>query len=636
MSDVLNILLILLPYFLVSGVIALLVTKVCITLMPILKMVDVPRGRHMHKKATPVGGGIAISLAFLAVGSFFLLSKYPLGSFFSIPAVKAFFIPSAVIVITGLIDDRFELNSIIKLGVQVAVAVYFYFTGSAVDSLCGIILPSWISLPLTVCWTVGIINAFNLIDGLDGVAAGLSAISAFFLSILCLTFENNFDLALFSIIICGACLGFLRYNFHPAKIFMGDTGSMFLGTCFAYISMKMTGKTITLTGLIVPVLMIGIPLFDVFLAILRRFFRKYVKRESGVGIMSGDHDHLHHRINEELGNQRKTALLLYLLAALLSMAALGISFFSSYIKTLPIMILVAVMLIIIRHATLEGYDIAKLLHDGARNLRRNFLLTALHPIFDTAAMIAAYLLAGFIFDGKIQSCIFSLMFLFIIPYPVVLGLSGIYRTHWLRIGIGRYMLLVKALLLASIFSLAGAVIWSIFHQVGRSYILELHKFFLIFSILGISIIVFERFLLHYIESSGYRNLMLAAFRKELPKSIVYGGGIGCRILLNSQYCISRNELMRNIIGIADDNLYLKGLNVYGVKVLGTGGELEKIWKKSPFEEIIITAQISGESEKQVLEFADKYNVKLKYFKAEIVKFASKDIGNNSSNIKEVL
>lgn len=611
-----------LPYFVAASLLSLGITKLCTILMPRIGMVDIPRDRHMHKAPTPVGGGIAISLTFFILGTCFVILHCGIGSFFDVFAVRGFFIPAAVITVTGVIDDRFELKSLVKLAVQVGVAVYFYFAGVSIDSVGGIILPDWLSLLLTVCWTVGIINAFNLIDGLDGVAAGLSAISAFFLAFLSLNSDNPV-LALFSMIVCGACLGFLRYNFHPARIFMGDTGSMFLGTCFAYISMGMTGKTITLTGFIVPVMMIGVPLFDVFLAILRRFFRKYIKREAGVGIMSGDHDHLHHRLNGQFGNQRKTAYMLYLLAILLSLAALGISFFSPYIRTLPVMILIAVMLIVIRHATLEGYDIAKLVHDGTRSLRRNFLLTALHPVFDAAAMIAAYWIAGIVFIGRIQPYMLSLMFIFIMPYPVILGFSGVYRTHWLRAGIRRYVLLIKALLLASVFSLAGAVLWMIYKN-GENCgnIAELHRFFLIFALLGIAFILFERFMLHYIESCGYRNLMLAVSRENLPKTLLYGGGIGCRIILSSQYCVSRNELMRDIIGIADDNLYLKGLNVYGFDVLGTGHGLEKIWQREHFDEIIITAQISDETEKLLREFAGKYNVKLLFFKSEFVELSA--------------
>ena len=332
-----------LPYFLAAGVLSLGITKLCTILMPRIGMVDIPRDRHMHKAPTPVGGGIAISLTFFILGSCFVILHCGIGSCFDVFAVRGFFIPAAVITVTGVIDDRFELKSLVKLAVQVGVAVYFYFAGVSIDSVGGIILPDWLSLLLTVCWTVGIINAFNLIDGLDGVAAGLSAISAFFLAFLSLNNDNPV-LALFSMIVCGACLGFLRYNFHPARIFMGDTGSMFLGFILAGISVIGAVKCAATIALIVPILALGVPIMDTTFAIIRRY-------RGGVPIFKPDKGHLHHRLLDLGFSQKQAVLLMYVISALLGLSAVVLNEVSG---SMSIVIVVCVLLVVFMGAKKLG------------------------------------------------------------------------------------------------------------------------------------------------------------------------------------------------------------------------------------------------------------------------------------------
>jgi len=278
---------------------SLILTRICIAVLPYFGMVDIPHGRHQHRQPVPRGGGIAIILSFICVMSAVVYFMGDLASVLS----KANFVlqlapPVLLVGILGVLDDKFELGSVTKLIFQIVIAIYFFFTGAGITSIMGYSLPLWIGVPLTVVWLVVIINAFNLIDGMDGLAAGLAAISSFSMGIWCIISNRPILTTICMLVFCGSCLGFLKYNFSPARIFMGDTGSLFLGLIFAYFSMAESARCITLTGLLVPVLAMGIPIFDVFLAIVRRMYRKYIMKEPGVGIMTGDHDHLHHRLQK--------------------------------------------------------------------------------------------------------------------------------------------------------------------------------------------------------------------------------------------------------------------------------------------------------------------------------------------------
>ena len=152
--------------------ISAVLTWICIRILPRLGMLDIPRGRHAHAKPTPVGGGIAIVIAFLVVSFAFAVEHRNQPELLSL--IVKFAIPSTVIAVTGLLDDRYELSPWVKLTAQIAVGIMSYYFGGGFYTIYGFELPIYVGLPLTVCWVIGVINAFNLIDGLDGLAAGLA------------------------------------------------------------------------------------------------------------------------------------------------------------------------------------------------------------------------------------------------------------------------------------------------------------------------------------------------------------------------------------------------------------------------------------------------------------------------------
>ena len=275
--------------------------------------IDVPKDkRRVHKRPIPRLGGLAIYYGFLVSILFFSnIDRQLIGIIAG----------SLLIVGVGIIDDVKQLRAGIKLVVQICAALIVAFSGVRVAALSmpAVIVPGGIislgvfSIPITVLWIVGVTNAVNLIDGLDGLAAGICSIatfSLFFIAIL----AGESSVAILAAALAGSCMGFLPYNFNPAKIFMGDTGSTFLGYMLSIICIQGLFKGYVVISFIVPFLILGLPIFDTTYAILRRIKNKKP-------IMSPDRGHLHHRLIDMGLSQKQTVAILYVIAMILGLSA---------------------------------------------------------------------------------------------------------------------------------------------------------------------------------------------------------------------------------------------------------------------------------------------------------------------------
>ncbi|UTE77335.1 glycosyltransferase family 4 protein [Rossellomorea sp. KS-H15a] len=269
---------------------------------------DKPNQRKVHQKIMPRLGGLAIFLSFI-IGVAILRpdSPYALGI-----VLGAF-----VIIITGVLDDMMELSAKVKLLGQIAAALLVVLVGGAEIEF--IKLPfggqlefGFMSMPLTILWIVGVTNAINLIDGLDGLAAGVSSIALITISVMAIIMGDMFVLTLGSLLLVST-LGFLFYNFHPAKIFMGDTGALFLGYMISVLAL-LGFKNITVISLIIPVIILGVPISDTFFAIIRRFVNKQP-------LSAPDKSHLHHCLLRLGYSHRQTVLIIYAIAAMFGLAA---------------------------------------------------------------------------------------------------------------------------------------------------------------------------------------------------------------------------------------------------------------------------------------------------------------------------
>src|ERR1700691_5877878 len=265
--------------------------------------------RHVHTTSVPRLGGVAIFGTFAVVaGLGALLSRWP-GLPVALPArtVCSIFASAFIIFLLGLYDDVRSVGPYWKFGIQILAAILLYAGGVGVHRLdlisSGRTLGTAVALPLTVLWIVLITNAFNLIDGLDRFAAGSAFLSTTVLFVISLL-EPNAMVTLLAIALAGAILGFLRFNFHPASIFLGDSGSMFIGFMLAALALAGSEKAPTMIAVAIPVISFGLPILDVALAVSRRFL-------SGKPLFRGDRDHIHHKLLQRGLSQRGAVLVLY-------------------------------------------------------------------------------------------------------------------------------------------------------------------------------------------------------------------------------------------------------------------------------------------------------------------------------------
>lgn len=298
---------------LAAAIVALISTPVVRTLAFRVGAVDVPKdARRMHDHPIPRMGGLAIFFGFILSVLLFL----PLTE-----QLRGMLLGAVVIVILGIFDDIYALPAKPKFLVQILAALLAVLAGNRIFFLSNINVFSadpywylgWLSIPVSVFWIVGITNAVNLIDGLDGLACGVSTISSMTMLVIALMVSEP-DVAVLMAALAGACLGFLPYNLNPARIFMGDTGSTFLGFILAVVSIQGLFKFYTIISFAVPFLMLGLPIFDTTFAILRRLAK-------GQSPMTPDRGHIHHRLIDMGFSQKQAVAVLYLISAILGLSA---------------------------------------------------------------------------------------------------------------------------------------------------------------------------------------------------------------------------------------------------------------------------------------------------------------------------
>lgn len=300
-----NVFIIILTTFLTS----LILTHLMIKISKNMNIMDIPNERSVHKKPTPLLGGIAIFLSFLF--GFILFGNQN-------PLMISILIASFLILLLGIFDDIKPIKARYKFIIHILVALIVVFYGGLklthVDIFSLSLNFKWMSPYVTILIIVGIINAVNLIDGLDGLCAGISSIYFLTIGVIALILNkfNGLDIIL-SFIMLGSTLGFLVFNFPPAKIFMGDTGSTFLGLMISVI-MLLGFKTVTLTSLLIPLVLLILPITDTLFAIIRRALNKKP-------IGQADKEHIHHQLLKHLST-RKTILVIYVVDLIFSVVSI--------------------------------------------------------------------------------------------------------------------------------------------------------------------------------------------------------------------------------------------------------------------------------------------------------------------------
>ncbi len=303
-----------------ATLLSLAITPVVIWLALRLKAVDCPGVRAIHTQPIPRIGGVAIFVTFVLVivvaGLLNGTSRYVHREM--VLKLVALFLSASVVFLVGLIDDLKSLPAKFKFLVEIWAAAVLCLAGISISSVSltdqYVLRLGAMGYPLTVLWIVGVTNAVNLSDGLDGLAAGISAVACGVIAIFAVH-DGNIVMAILMLVMLGGLTGFLFYNFNPARIFLGDCGSLFLGFAIASSSVLCSMKSSALVGLALPVLALGIPIFDTLFSMLRRF----LERRS---MFSPDRSHFHHRLMDLGLRQRHVVLLVYVMTILA--AALGL------------------------------------------------------------------------------------------------------------------------------------------------------------------------------------------------------------------------------------------------------------------------------------------------------------------------
>src|SRR5215469_5212875 len=276
--------------------------------------------RDLHKTPLPRYGGVAIFLSFLiSVGVGLLAGRHiPAVATLPIRTLMAILVPGALIFLLGLCDDVRSVGPYFKFAVQGVAATMLFAGGLKILDLpffFGSRHFGWhFGLPLTILWVIGITNAFNLIDGLDGLAAGSALFSTLVVFVVAL-FSGSSLVSLLTIALAGATLGFLRFNFNPATIFLGDCGSLFIGFMLSALALQGAQKSPTVVAVAIPVVSFGLPILDTVLSVLRRFI-------GGRPVFTADRDHIHHKLLERGLSQRQVVILLYAVSGLFALLSL--------------------------------------------------------------------------------------------------------------------------------------------------------------------------------------------------------------------------------------------------------------------------------------------------------------------------
>lgn len=582
-----------------------------------LGMVDIPGGRRINKTPIPRGGGVAVIASFtIAVIAYVLMFGNPLSASVPNSIIFRMLALSAALGVIGFVDDKFGMKPIIKLLGQIAVAVLaFLWCNVGFHSFFGGI-PLWLDLPLTVFWIVGAINAFNLIDGLDGLASGLAVIAAAGMAGT-LFFAASPSQTVLHLAFIGSVLGFLRYNFNPASVFLGDTGAMFLGFFLSTVALMTHAGDSFLVCVGIPTLAMGVPIFDTALAIVRRMVRAALRHEeasSDVGnakVMQADSDHTHHRILRRLASQRKAVALLYGIAIFLVLVGIGAVALRDRAAGLFIVAFIIAAVIIVKDMSrVELLDAGKLADSVAHNhsmRRRAALFVPMLVFTDACILVGTWYLTEKLLKVPLTSHQFhTFLPLRVIPVFIALAVSRAYSTVWSRALLTNYIRLVVAIAVGVLLSTASIVLLG--YQEGRTLAFPaIHFGLLLLSMLTVRSA--RQLLRDYFHSINVRNL---ADSPDTSRVLVFGAGLRCRAFCR-ELVRSAGRSKRMVVGVVDDDLLLRGRYIGGMRIDGPHMDAMRIVRKTRADSVVIACDLPPERLRVVVETFRRCGVKVTTF-----------------------
>jgi UDP-GlcNAc:undecaprenyl-phosphate/decaprenyl-phosphate GlcNAc-1-phosphate transferase len=514
-----------------------------------------------------------------------------------------------VLLVVGVVDDVRGMRPTVKLSGQIAAALVMWFSGTRFGTFLGHDLPAPVDCFMVVIWIVAIINAFNLIDGLDGLAAGLAGISAVGLTGILLMQQTSGEVLLLVGFI-GACLGFLRYNFHPASIFLGDTGSMFLGFTLGVVALQTFTKNTFLISMTIPIMVLGVPIYDALLAIWRRSVRSWVNGTGGKrGIMQPDVEHLHHRLAKSGLSTQRVATFLYILNGGLVTVGLSIMFFQSHAAGIFLIALLAGVYILMRQlAVIELRETGRALLMGLHRPTHSTFKALAYPVWDMACLSGA--LAGIM--RVIEGQHLDFWHTWFVDLPVwatpafsLLSLSRTYITQWQRARLRDVLMVFCWLLAGTLLSLGLALV--IAPDDGKKWIIRAVL------LAGISHppIIASRLIYRCIEEAVLWLRRTEEAGKDAERVLLYGAGTRAQLFLKDRAIkISKKPDGRHILGFIDDEKSLHFQWIYGFLVVGGLADLPRLIERRHVHRVIIVSDLEPESRRGIQEITAQTGVKL--------------------------
>ena len=600
--------------FLTGLLVTYLLTPVVRGLAHKYGVVDKPDERRPHKRITARGGGVAVVIGVHAACLVAILFPWTQsGGALDFGWWQKYALASLVLLVVGVIDDVRGMKPLIKLGGQIAAALVMWLSGTHFGTFLGHDLPPLVDCALVVIWLVAIINAFNLIDGLDGLAAGLAIISAVGLTGILLMQQVPGEVLLLVGFI-GACLGFLRYNFHPASIFLGDTGSMFLGFTLGVVSLQTFNKNTFLISMTIPIMVLGVPIYDALLAIWRRSVRSWVNGTGGKrGIMQPDVEHLHHRLIKAGLSTQRVATFLYILNGGLVTVGLSIMLFQSHAAGIFLIALLAGVYVLMRQlAVIELRETGRALLMGLHRPTHTTFKALAYPVWDMLCLSVS--LAAIMWVIEKQRVDF--WHTWFVDLPVwatptfsLLALSRTYVTQWQRARLRDVLMVLFWLQAGILFSLGLALVIDPANSsrwVVRAVLVA-----------GTShpIIIASRLVYRCIEELVLWLKRHDETTGETERVLLYGAGIRAQLFLKDRALkISQMPDGRHLLGFIDDEKSLHFQWVYGFLVLGGLKELPQLIERRRVNRVIIVSELQPESLAALQEITARSRVKLSEWK----------------------
>ncbi len=556
--------------------VSLILNRLMLEIAPHLGLMDQPGERRIHSHPIPRAGGIAIWATFIVVICLGLTSGLLKdGGNLTWSWFRAFIAGSAVLMVAGFLDDKRGLPPLVKLGAHVLAPSVFFLLHPVHT---GIFPEGWdaiLDYAVFVTWVVVLINAFNLIDGLDGLCGGLAAVASLALAGMAIA-NGRPDSAVLLLVMAGAVLGFLKYNFNPARIFLGDAGSMLIGFFLATAATDAVGRKAVVGIILLPIAVAGVPLFDVLLAIWRRGARRLVRQLHGEkivgGIFDADAEHLHHRLLDSGGSQRKVAIVLQGISILLAVLAFLPMMFGDRLFALTLVGFMIVALLGVRNlARVEIEHTGSVVHLAIKLPGHRRRVAAALFLYDglilAAAGIAAVLIeTNLLVRGEGARQLASFVLIFAILGSIALLVVQVHRRLWVRATMRdilalQFWLLVAAGATFSAFSLMHVTMeWSALRITMMSYVL---------ACFGVCL---PRVALDLLREFGLDARHLSWRKRENEEyspTVVFGAGDMGTLLLDHLKSSAHNVYpgMR-LLGFIDDTRVLHGRRLRSFKILG--------------------------------------------------------------------